>query len=95
MAKSKQVDYMKYIPIVVMAVSLVSGYTLLQVKTSANAEAIENVKEESDAEINKLKDSQKAIWQDTTSIKVGQASQTAKLDSIYELVKDLKDDRRN
>jgi len=38
MAKKSQFDVMKYVPIGVMAVSLVSGYTLLQARVS-NAEA--------------------------------------------------------
>ena len=81
MAKPKQgvESLMKYIPIGVMAVSLISGYTLLQAKVTDASNRLDKM----DLVQNKLSE-------DSGEIRVSQAKVEAKMDSIYEAIKDLK-----
>lgn len=79
MTKRKEVDWMKYMPLAVMAVSLISGYTLLQARV-ANCE-------------DKLKSYeivQTKLSNDTSDIKVSEAKVSEKVNLIYEAIKDLK-----
>ena len=70
---------MKYIPLAVMAVSLVSGYTLLQARVSGAEEKIKG-----------MELMQSKMSQDASEIKVSQAKVETKVDAIYEAIKDLK-----
>ena len=80
MAKRTQgIDFMRYIPIAVMAVSLVSGYTLLQAKVSS-----------AENRIDKMEVVQAKVSADTSDIRVSQAKTEARLDSIYDAIQNLK-----
>ena len=79
MAKSKPVDYMKFIPIGVMAVSLVSGYTMLKAEASNSSEKIKAIEVV-----------QATMSRDISDVKVSQAKQEATLEAVYEAVKNLK-----
>ena len=79
MAKRKEFDLMRYIPIGIMAVSLVSGYTMLKAEASNSSEKIKAM------EVVQAK-----LSADSSEIRVSQAKTEATLDSLYELVKDLK-----
>lgn len=81
---AKKVDYMKYIPIGVMAVSLISGYTLLQSRVGGAEDKIKDIVSE-----------QKSISEDTGEIKVQQAQVSQKVDLIYEAIKDMKQSNRD
>ena len=83
MDKKQQFDVFKYIPIAIMAVSLVSGFTLLQARVTTAESKIEEVAD--DAEEAKT---------ETESLKVIQATQTAKLDAIYEVIKDIRNNQK-
>lgn len=79
MPKKQGVDYMKFVPLAVMAVSLVSGYTLLQSRV-ANCEE----------KIKSYEVVQSKLSSDSTDIKVSQAKTESKVDSMIELLKDIK-----
>lgn len=78
--KPSPFEFTKYIPIAVMAVSLISGYTLLKANVSRADEKIESL-EAKVAEVDK----------EQTQMLVGQAEQKIILAQVYELVKDIKD----
>jgi len=71
---------MKFLPIGIMAVSLISGYTLLQARVGSTEERVAKVEQENDEQY-------KAYAQ----INVSQAQLQSKLDSSYEILRDLKD----
>ena len=71
---------MKFIPIGVMAVSLVSGYTLLQARVSTAENKI--------SDINKDVETQQTQYY---QINVAQVQLQSKLDQSFEILKDLKD----
>lgn len=70
---------MKFIPIGVMAVSLVSGYTMLKAEASNSSEKIKAIEVV-----------QATMSRDISDVKVSQARQEATLDAVYEAVKNLK-----
>ena len=75
----EQIDYMKFWPIAVAIVGLISGYTLLGARLTA-AEA-------------KLKEDGAWIgknWQETNDIKVQNAKISQEVEFIYEYIKDQK-----
>jgi uncharacterized coiled-coil protein SlyX len=77
-AKRKEsIDFMKFVPLVVMAVSLVSGYTMLNARVS-NAE--EKLREQ-DAKINTQSS-------DSAGIQISQARLETKLDNLVEYLKE-------
>jgi len=79
MAKKAPFDIMKFIPLGVMAVSLVSGYTLLQSRVS-NAE-------------DKLKSYeivQTKLASDSTDIKISQVKTETQMQAVIEILKDIK-----
>ena len=90
MAKRQGFDIMKYLPLGIMAVSLVSGYTLLQSRVGNTEDKIKEVKDS----VKEVSDEAQDAKDEAESLKVLQATQTAKLDSIYELVKDIKNQKK-
>lgn len=83
MPKKPSFDPMKFIPLGIMAVSLVSGYTLLQSRVANSEEKIKAI------EVVQTK-----MSGDTSEIKVSQAKTETKLDAIYEVLKDIKAQKR-
>ena len=79
MAKKKEFDLMKYLPLAVLAVSFVSAFTMLKAQAS---DAKDRIKV--------LELQQTTISKDTTDIKVQQAQVAQKVDLIYDAIKDLK-----
>ena len=80
MAKKQQgLDLMKFLPVAVMAVSLISGYTMLNARVS-NAE--EKLKEQN-AKINTQSS-------DSAAIQVSQARLETKLDNLVEYLKETR-----
>ena len=77
--KKKQPDYFKFIPIAVMAVSFISGYTLLQADASQSKEKIKAI------EVVQTK-----MSGDISDVKVSQAKTETQIQVIYEIGKDLK-----
>ena len=78
--RKESIDLMKFIPVAVMAVSLISGYTMLNARVS-NAE--EKLKEQN-AKINTQSS-------DSAAIQISQARLETKLDQSYEMLRDLKE----
>lgn len=77
--KNKSFDLIKYLPLGIVAVSAISGYSLLTARVS-NAE-------------DKLKSyevTQSKLSNDTNDIKVSQAKTESKVDSMIEILKDIK-----
>ena len=74
-----QIDFMKYLPIAVVSVSLITGYVTLQNKV-ANA----------DEKIKSQAEWLKKQAQDVSDIKVSEARIAEKTDLIYEAIKDLR-----
>lgn len=82
MPKKKQsIDYIKLLPIGVMAVSLISGYTLLNARMAQAEE--------------KLKSQEQWLISQTQSLTQSQVSQARieeKVNAIYEAIKSLKNE---
>lgn len=76
MKKKSQFDYFKFVPLGVMTVSLISGYTMLNAKVSQAEEKIRDLQ---------------IVANQVTEIRVSQGKTETKLDSIVELLKDLKE----
>ena len=79
MTKRKGVDLMKFIPLGIMAVSLVSGYTLLKAETANSTEKIKAI------EIVQTK-----LSSDSSEIRVSQARTEAQLSLVLDVLKELK-----
>jgi len=77
--KTGGVDIMRYVPLAVLAVSAVSGYTFLQARMS-NAEE----------KLRGYEVVQATLTSDSANIRVSQAKTETKVDSMLELLKDIK-----
>lgn len=71
---------MKYLPIGIMAVSLVSGYTLLQSRVANSEDKLVKVESRVDKQS-----------EDFQQLNVSQVQIQSKVDQIYDLSRDLKD----
>ena len=79
MAKKQGIDWMRYIPIAVMAVSLISGYTLLKARVGNCEEKLKSYEVV-----------QSKLASDSTEIKLSQVKTETKVDSMLEILKEIK-----
>ena len=79
MPKKQGVDIMKYLPIGVLAVSLVAGYVTLQ-----NAQANDSKR------IDKMEIVQDTLSKDSAEIRISQAKTETTVQAVYDIVKNLK-----
>jgi len=80
-------DPIRYIPIVVLAVSIIGSYFKL---SNGIANAKDAIDEINNKKLTALEFVQTKLTQDTSTIQVNQAVQNAKLDIIVEVLKELK-----
>ena len=80
MKKKEGIDFMKYWPVLVAVVGLISGYTLLGARISGAEDRLDK----SEAWLGKN-------VQDTNQIQIAQARMEARQESIYEILKDIKE----
>jgi len=77
--KKQPLDLMKFVPLGVLAVSAISGYTMLNARVSSAEDKIKSYEV-----------AQTKLTEDSADIRVSQAKSEAKIDSIHELLKDIK-----
>jgi len=79
MAKKQAVDYMKFIPVGVLAVSMIAGYVTLK-NDVANAK--DNLKA---YEIVQAK-----LTEDSAAVKISQARTETKMEAVLDILKEIK-----
>ena len=79
MSKPKQPDLFKFVPIGILAVSMIGGWFTLQTKVQAAEKKIEAIETAQDK-----------LSEDSGEVRVSQARTEEKIEAIVELLKDIK-----